>query len=75
MWLISENLQHGLVGLLLAEKFGAVIAVLVLVYYDMLRGRLQAVLDSAVAGNGLLICTRMEKPMYSGSSLSSIIGR
>ena len=51
MWLISENLQHGLVGLLLAEKLGGVVTVLVLVNYDMLRGRLQAVLDSALTGN------------------------
>ena len=58
---VSQNLQHGLVCLLLAEELGGIVPVLVLVYDNMLRGRLQTVLDAAVAGDGLLVGARMEE--------------
>lgn len=45
---ISENGEHGVRALLRSEKPGADLAVLVPVYEQMLRRRLQAMLDSAV---------------------------
>ena len=51
LYLISKDLKHGLVCLFLAEEFGRVVTVLVLVDDDVLLSRLQTVLDSAVTGD------------------------
>ena len=47
---ISQDLEHRLVGLLLAEELGGIVPVRCLVDDDMLGSGLEAVLDAAIAG-------------------------
>ena len=47
---ISQDLEHRLVGLLLAEELGGIVPVRGLVDDDMLGSRLEAVLDASVTG-------------------------
>ena len=64
--LISEYLEHRLVGLLLAEELGGVVPVRGLVDDDVLGGGLEAVLDAAVAGDGLLVGSGVEEADVQG---------
>ena len=48
--LVTEYLEHRLVGLLLAEELGGIVPVRCLVDDDMLGSGLEAVLDAAIAG-------------------------
>ena len=48
--LISQYLEHRLVGLLLAEELGGIVPVRCLVDDDMLGSGLEAVLDAAISG-------------------------
>ena len=64
--LVTEYLEHRLVGLLLAEELGGVVPVGGLVDDNVLGSGLEAVLDAAVAGDGLLVGSCVEEADVQG---------